>query len=147
MNNTLISPGELTVGQKVTVYRWIADPEPAADEGWVESSPFLGMMGMGRRSEPSTYQGDLLEVVGVQLPYVLVLHHSESSPRGVPVTLDIRKVDLMELSPAFVRAKMRQLKAVSHIPSDSHMEAALRSMGERVGGFVVRPMRRRGGKG
>jgi hypothetical protein len=92
----MISPGEIAVGMVLTILEW----EPYVQEG-------DGIFTMTRTvQQDHSWEGELMEVTAVQLPYVVVIERR--SKWLIPITLDTRRVKLMELSDEFIKAKDRK---------------------------------------
>jgi len=88
----MISPGEITKGMALTVLEW----EPVVNEG----GSIFGVMTTVHRD--NSWKGDILDVEAVQLPYVVV-RERDGCLSGA-ITLDTRRVKLMELTPEFIKA-------------------------------------------
>lgn len=93
----LLSPGEVSVGQKVTVLSW-------------KPREHINLGGFGDTavsvSQDRSYCGDVLEVTAVDLPFVVVKMLKGLYNSGRPITLNTSELTLMELSDAFVTAAM-----------------------------------------
>lgn len=97
----LISPGELSVGQFVTIYEWLPIDVPA--------DPFGGLFGgatVATKHQDHSWCGDVLKVEAVDLPYVVVSHPNDRI-FSHNTKLDTRQVKLMELSGDYVKALER----------------------------------------
>jgi len=96
--NKIISPGELSVGQSVTIYEWLPRDVPP--------DPFSGLFGgatTATKHRDRSWCGDVLKVEAVDLPYVVVSHPNQSYYDS-NTKLDTREVKLMELSAEYVKA-------------------------------------------
>lgn len=95
----LLSPGEVSVGQKVTVMSW----KPR------ESISSLGLLSQIADTITThvdrSYCGDVLQVTAVDLPFVVVKRLTGYTTGGA-ITLNASEMTLMELSDAFVTAAM-----------------------------------------
>ena len=93
-----MSPGELSKGQFVTVYEW--NPVERESDGF---------MGVATKTvhQDHSWCGDVLEIVHVELPYVLVKMHS-GWISDKPHELDTRRLKLMELSQEYVELKKKR---------------------------------------
>ena len=99
MNNKIISNGELAIGQKVTVLSW---KQILIDE--VTGNFLTGETQIQTRTvNDNSYKGNVLEIVAIDLPYIAVINHSDNWQKKA-FKLDTRRVDLMELSEAYVKA-------------------------------------------
>lgn len=97
--NKIISDGELSVGQKVTVLAW---KRLVVDE---LTGDFLtgGTQIQQRTIEDNSFKGDVLEIKAVDLPFIIVKVLSNGILKK-PIKMDTRRVDLMELSNEYVAA-------------------------------------------
>lgn len=86
-----MTPGEIAKGQFITILEEVEDETPAAIIG-----PMEMMMGRGKRASP--YSGMPIEVLAVDLPYVL-----GRCGEG-KVCIDTRAYRLMEMNREFVEA-------------------------------------------
>ena len=101
----MITPGELFVGQYVTVHHWLNDNSPEnkkhtneSDEKYEDSNPFISLMCDTKPFINDSYKGDVLRI---ELPYILV---HPIPYRFINVhSIDIRQVALMELSKEYVK--------------------------------------------
>ena len=89
-----ISPGELAVGQYITVLEW----NPTTSE---TSDGFFGTRVVTHTSQ--LWCGEVLQVTAVDLPYIVAKKCSDHLSL-TPARLDIRCCKLMELSPEYVEA-------------------------------------------
>jgi hypothetical protein len=94
----MISPGEITVGMVLTVLEW--EPIIREPDGIFTTT----------RTEvrDNSWKGDILDVEAVQLPFIVVRERGGCPTRGI--TLDTRRVTLMELTPEFIAAKEGKAK-------------------------------------
>jgi hypothetical protein len=98
--NKLISPGELHVGQFVTVFAW----EPyEAFSGGLAGDFNLPLVAT---HVDHSWEGSVLEIVAVNLPYIAVKNRSDTYLKHA-FDLDTRRVSLMELSPEYILAMKR----------------------------------------
>jgi len=112
-----MSPDDLKRGKWVFIRQVIED-----QQGWKESDPFIGMMNMRNASPLKALIGIPLKIVAVQLPFIAVRRafkassggggmfamfcygDSESPNERQPTILDVRELELIPASPAWVRA-------------------------------------------
>jgi len=67
--------------------------------------------------ESSMFNGRVLEVVGIDLPYIVVLlHNNDSAHRPYRYSLDLRNVEVMSLTPNYIRAYCPELEVHSSDP-------------------------------
>lgn len=95
--NRQISPGELHVGQYVTILEWLP---------WTTES--LELFGDTKTITHTDHSwcGDVLKIEVVQLPYVIVSHPNDFYLTS-STKLDTRRLKLMELTPEYVEAAKR----------------------------------------
>ena len=97
--STINTPGDLSVGDLITVHSWRDDEQPSS---WQESDPFTSMFGTMRGATRQTALcGEVLEVKAVQLPYLVV-----KAGLDLTLTIDTRLVVLMTISAEYARAKL-----------------------------------------
>ena len=113
----MIAPDDLRIGAFVVIHSSKAVEHPA-------SSDFeMFFRGDTVRSMPVPPLGMALEVMGVNLPYVLVSSVTPSSQPSRLTTVDLRLVNLMHVNKAFVAA-IRSFKPAPAARSGSGDEAA-----------------------
>lgn len=112
----MITPGELAVGQFVTVHHWLNDNSPEnkknkeeteEDSGdvWQDSDlPFFGGVTTKKTFINNSFKGDVLEIMAIQLPYLVVKNRSDTIIYERPIHLDLRNVALMECDEAYIKA-------------------------------------------
>lgn len=100
--NKIISPGELAVGQYITVYEWL--PSEVIDHAF--GRLFGGAT--TRMYTDTAYCGDVLKVEAIDLPYIVISRPNESASYSGNTKLDTRQVKLMELSEEYVKAMERK---------------------------------------
>lgn len=93
----IISPGEIAVNQYLTVFEW--EPVIQEPDGIFTTNTIT--------YRDNSYKGDILKVTAVDLPFVVV-ERIYGFSFGSPLTLDTRRVKLMELSPEFIAAKTKK---------------------------------------
>lgn len=96
-NAKAISPGEIAKGMMLTVLEW--EPIVHEPDGYFTTTT--------RTIRDNSYKGDVLEVQAVDLPFIVVKNHTGYSGER-PITLDTRRVTLMELSRDFIEAAKRK---------------------------------------
>ncbi len=92
----ILSPGELAVGQLITILEWL--PRETSPD------PFGGLFGsalVATQSRDRSWCGDVLKVEAVDLPYIVV---KESYDNARPFKIDTREARLMECSKAYIDA-------------------------------------------
>ena len=92
----ILSPGEIAVGQFITVLEWLSREIPA--------DPFGGLFGgspIVTQHKDHSWCGDILKVEAVDLPYIVV---RETYEKAKPFNIDTRELKLMELSKEYVKA-------------------------------------------
>lgn len=104
MSNKQVSPGELAVGQYITILEWT--PWEVADIDLDNPFSILGTKTKTHRDH--SWCGDVLKVEAVDLPYIVVSHPNDGYLYGSNTKLDTRRVKLMELSEAYVKAAERR---------------------------------------
>jgi len=94
--NKIISPGELSVGQNVTVLNWL--PRVHEEIGYENFAPTL----IKTTHVDHSYEGDVLNIKAIDLPFIIV-EEARKYKMG-PFKLDTRRANLMELSEDYVKA-------------------------------------------
>ncbi len=94
----MIAPDDLRVGAFVVIHSSKAVEHPASNDFE------MFVRGDSVRSMPVPPLGMALEVMGVNLPYVLVSSVTPSSQPSRLTTVDLRLVNLMHVNKAFVNA-------------------------------------------
>lgn len=90
----MITKGEIAKGHFVTVLKWLPREFPA-----------VRMLGFdGGTHVDRSWVGDVLEVMAVDLPFIVVEHRSASGYN--PIQLNMDELVLKELSPEFVAASI-----------------------------------------
>ncbi|MEI7658405.1 MAG: hypothetical protein WCK33_10105 [Phycisphaerae bacterium] len=97
----MIAPDDLRTGAFVTIHSSRTAEQPA-------TSDFeMTMRGESVRSMPTPPMGMPLKVLSVNLPYVLVTPVNPGDKTTKLTTVDLRHVNLMRVSKAFVNAVLR----------------------------------------
>jgi hypothetical protein len=97
MSTKLITPGELAVGQFVTVLEW--EPIVHEPDGMFTTTKTV--------YRDNSYKGDVLKVAAIDLPFLIVDRQSKYEFERNAIKLDTRRVSLMELSPEYINAHSR----------------------------------------
>lgn len=97
--NKLLSPGEISVGDWITVLNWKWDLQgnDSIDEGFGRTLTTVRV--------DNSWKGSPLKVVAVDLPFIAVKDASSEYDWNRPnaIKLDTRQVDLMSLNDEMVR--------------------------------------------
>ena len=95
----MLTPGELSVGMFITVL----ENKPYQSENIV-GNEMLGETSVKTISrQDNSYKGDILEVVAINLPYIVVKWYWADNENKAK-TIDTRRSTFMELSDEFVLA-------------------------------------------
>jgi len=92
----MISSGEISKGMCVTILEW--EPIIREPDGIFTMTQTV--------CKDNSWKGALLDVMAVQLPYIVV--NERGNTYGQNITLDTRRVKLMELSSEFIEAKTKK---------------------------------------
>lgn len=91
--NKVISPGELSKGQFITLLEW--EPIVHEADGFFRTTTYT--------VRDNSYKGDVLQVVAICLPFIVV-NNLNGCFGDNNIDLDTRRVKLMELTEEYVKA-------------------------------------------
>lgn len=94
----MITPGELAVGQKITILQ--------RHQREFEESDMFGGTITKKRQEDRSWYGDVLTVKAIQLPFIVV--EIADSCFSSPVKMDTRELVFMELNEDYINAARRK---------------------------------------
>jgi hypothetical protein len=95
----MLTPGEIAKGQYITVLKW--------KKRDIQAMPLLGVAG-GEYTDRS-YVGNVLQVLSVDLPFVLVARLTEHYKPNERLQLDTRELFLKELSAEFAETAIGEM--------------------------------------
>lgn len=104
-----VTPGELTIGDYLTVLEWNDPPNP------LEALEKQGLEPMGPIPipiRPQHMKGDVLEIKALSLPYILVCNLSDHDHGHIWDTMDTRDFRYKLLQPNFVDAMKENRKLI-----------------------------------
>ncbi len=113
--NTVLSPGEIAIGQRVTV---LSNEMPKQEQEASSDGYFGGTFSFSSTlCRDTSYEGDVLIITAVALPFVLVNRvaaggEGRLDDNGTNIKLDTRKLLLMELPDNYVAAMMKSHKGL-----------------------------------
>ncbi len=98
---TQLAPDDIQVGMYVTIFGGPAVNEPA------QTGPLGNVTVEARTYEDKSYQGKVLRVKAIDLPFIVIEHSCESHVYASPTAVNFSKFKFKKLSDEYVKAMLK----------------------------------------
>lgn len=146
MEIKLLKPEELQANMFVTVVDWKSNKKPTAGHMSEGGSMFELLLGGGSSSGRRCFMGDVLRVLSVDLPYIQVFVVRSNYGKEAAYQLDVRDIDLKQLSPEYVAAVLHlmdkdRLKNLSRLADNLNASKLLMRSEQKLEGKKLQTLR------
>ena len=93
----MLKPDDFEIGMYITVLNWI----PYERQEFI-NNPFSEESICTIRTEDNSYKGDVLEILTINVPYIVVKQHSKYASQTSNISLDTRRTKFIPLTQDYV---------------------------------------------